>query len=272
MPRKLRRLSDDHPSPFDPNWKDYFKERRDYLNALFQQQEERPPSWIVENLLPRGYLALLAGRPKDGKTCLAASLATAVARGEPFAGMNTARNNVLYFAAEESAHEWEIAIRPWLTRVDPKRLAIAHARFAIDHDPDLFALRMKVEFDSIGLIVVDPLLAATTHSDFATAGRARNALMGLKTLCMEKNVAAIVVHHAKERKGQAQKVAENPQLAATASLNVVLNHEPHPQGRLVTLSMTGRGLFANRTLRLLSQNPGHYERENVNHPNLKPGI
>ena len=209
---------------------------------------------------PARGLALLAGRPKDGKTCLAAALAYAIAKGLPFAGMKTTQAPVMYFATEESREEWETAVRPNFP--DPKDtvgLGVGHpSNFRIDDDADLWALRLAIDRYKPGLIVVDPLLAASRAGDFSSAGRARNALMGLKILCREKDVAALVVHHAKESRGRAHRVAENPQLAATASLNIVLNWRKRPEGRLVTLAMTGRGAFANRTLHLLSDGPCRY--------------
>ncbi len=233
-------------------------QRHNYMEDLFRQQEREKPSWIVEGLLPRGYLALLAGKPKDGKTCLAMALAHAVSQGLPFAGMNTTKSTVLYFMCEESPEEFDLAIRPHLPEGNIEGLGVAFARISIDAHFDLQALRMRLNALKPGLVVIDPLLAASVQGDFGNAGRARNALTGLKLLCRELNVAAIVVHHAKERRGRAHRVAENPQLAATASLNIVLNWRHHPKGRLVTLEMTGRGAFANRTLKLLSPAPCAY--------------
>ncbi len=75
--------------------------------------------------------------------------------------MRTAPGRVLYFAAEESPTEWEMALRPWLGEPDPKAFRVAHGGFALDHVPDLHALSAKVFGDSIRLVIVDPLIAAT---------------------------------------------------------------------------------------------------------------
>ena len=201
---------------------------------------------------------LLAGRPKDGKTCLALALAHAVACGEPFAGLATRKTNVLYFCCEESPMEYEIALAPHLPREEIPELRVGFYPIVVDRDYDLGALRHAIERRGIGLIVVDPLLAATLRPDFGNSGRARGALDGLKALCRATGCAAIVLHHAKERRHRAYRPAENPQLAATASLTAVLNWQKHPRGRVVTLALSGRGDFANRTLRLLSEAPCHY--------------
>ncbi|RYG24407.1 AAA family ATPase, partial [bacterium] len=210
--------------------------------------------WVVEGLIPRGYLTLLAGRPKDGKTCLATALGVAVAQGLPFAGMKTQASKVLYFYAEESPQEWYAAFKGHLPEC-VESFGMAFVAIAVDSDFYLQALRAAVIAQKVGLIVVDPLLGAIMNGDFGNCARARKILFGLKTICRETGVAIVVVHHARERRGKASRVAENPQLAATASLNVVLNWRPHPRGRLVSLDVTGRGQFANRKLRLLSDGP-----------------
>ena len=280
MPRTFKRPDEDHPSPFGNEWNEYRIERIRYMDGLFRHEEPTDPEWIVEGMIPRGYLVLLAGRPKDGKTCLAMALAYAVSQGLPFAGMPTVKSTVLYFMCEESPVEFELAIRPFLPDGRIEGLGIAFAKIKIDSGFDLSALRMRLNAIKPGLVVIDPLLAASTQGDFGNSGRARNALSGLKTLCRELNVAAIVVHHAKERRGRASRVAENPQLAATASLNIILNWKGTTKGRIVTLEMTGRGPFANRTIRLSSDSPcayapfeprgaRHVSAENVNHAGTK---
>ena len=121
-------------------------------------------------------------------------------QGLPFAGMNTIKTTVLYFAAEESAEEWDLAIHPHLPANATASASATATHLPSTTDPDLRALRLALDRYRAGLIVVDPLLAACDSGDFANASRARNALTGLKILCMEKGVAAIVVHHAKERR------------------------------------------------------------------------
>ncbi len=257
------------PDPLTREWVQYQIEREMNVRMMFEgdgnPKAEVERGWIVEGLIRRGHLALLAGKPKEGKTNLVATLAHAVSQGIPFAGMSTEKGPVLYFAAEESAEEWEHAIHPFLPK-DQRGFGIAHAaNFRIDHQPDLEGLSRCVDRYKAGLIVVDPLLAAI-DGGCGTSERARRALTGLKRICMAKGVAAIVVHHARECRGLARRVAENPQLAATASLNIVLNYRPHCGGRLVTLALQGRGPQSNRTIKLVSRGPCSYGRHPLSSP------
>ena len=163
------------------------------MDGHFHHEERVEPKWIVEGLLPQGYLCLLAGRPKDGKTCFTVALAYAVSQGIPFVGMKTTKSTVLYFMCEESPEEFDLAICPHLPEGTVEDLGVAFARISVDNPFDLSALRMRLIAINPGLVAIDPLLDAT------------------------------------------------------ASRNVVLNHRKHPKGRLITLDLSGRGLFADRT-------------------------
>ncbi|RYG24743.1 hypothetical protein EON82_09675, partial [bacterium] len=66
-----------YPDPLDPNWPEWFEEKVRFMEAIFTPPTFKELEWVVEGLIPRGYLTLLAGRPKDGKTCLATALGVA---------------------------------------------------------------------------------------------------------------------------------------------------------------------------------------------------
>jgi putative DNA primase/helicase len=68
------------------------------------QQEIEPTRWVVPDLLPEG-LAVLAGRPKKGKSWLAMDLALCVATGARFLGrFDCPETNVLYLALVLQQH------------------------------------------------------------------------------------------------------------------------------------------------------------------------
>src|SRR6476659_364903 len=63
-----------------------------------------PPEvdWLVEPLLVRGYVTLLAGREGEGKSFLAQALSIAVASGGSAAGLVASRGKVLMIDAENA--------------------------------------------------------------------------------------------------------------------------------------------------------------------------
>ena len=52
-------------------------------------QEEEAIEWVFDEYLPAGGLALLVGKPKEGKTTLTYELAVNVAKGTPFLNRST---------------------------------------------------------------------------------------------------------------------------------------------------------------------------------------
>src|SRR5215510_6246446 len=68
-----------------------------------------PTEWIFEEYVPVGSLALLAGKPKEGKTTLAYELAVRVAQGHPFLGRSVRQGGVLILAVEE--HPRDVRMR-----------------------------------------------------------------------------------------------------------------------------------------------------------------
>ena len=73
------------------------------ISARNIQEMDLPPiNWIVKELLPEG-LAILAGRPKLGKSWMALNIALAVANGNNALGFfETVKYKVLYIALEDN--------------------------------------------------------------------------------------------------------------------------------------------------------------------------
>ena len=68
---------------------------------------EEPPAvpWVVEGLVARGMLTILAGREGEGKSLLATALAAGVTLGEDEAGMVCHRGRALIIDAENGFYE-----------------------------------------------------------------------------------------------------------------------------------------------------------------------
>jgi hypothetical protein len=88
-----------------------------------------PKQWAVPGLLPSG-LAVLAGRPKLGKSYLVLQLGLAVATGGDFLGVKVQKGGVVYLALED---DWE--------RVQERSRAMIDAQH-IDPVPSLLAVTL----------------------------------------------------------------------------------------------------------------------------------
>jgi hypothetical protein len=256
----------------------------------------------VEGFLPRGYLVILAGDPKIGKTSLATAIAASVAAGHPFAGMATTQSPVLWLSLEEGPAERH-SILSGLSLPSPAEvldslddpsaeapgilpLLTCYEQIAIDTEDGISVLSHWTNRTNASLIVVDPLHGAHSGRSLQDGWAARKTLRRLKAFCTESNVTALILHHLANRGGKAR-VAENAQLSATAGMFMILTSLPTPLptplpcfsgngggagggGRILTLETRGRGSFANRIWTFQSNDPLHYE--TIDPPTPKPTV
>ena len=253
--------------------------RRYYHDHLFLPVgalPQRKLEWLVEGFLPEGYLTLLGGPPKSGKTCIATAIAIGVATGTDFAGRRAKQGGVLWIAGEESPTERDLI----LTRsplVDPSTpIYTCYQPLHLEDEECLAVLRQWVVHAEARLVVVDPLMACISGFSLRESWNARRALQPLKRFCDLNGVSALVLHHAKRgaERHHAFRVADNDQLSATAAMSLILRSQPAGAGeggpaaggpaagggpRLVALSCEGRGMGLSTSFRFLSAGPLDYK-------------
>lgn len=256
-----------NPIPYDIDkqltlYKEKLEDCRDLFVPIFEGQK-LSMEWVLEGWIPLGYLVLLASGPKSGKTCLATQIALAVSTGTPFAGIPTRQSGVLWLAQEESSVERRLMLEASPLALPTTPIYTCYDHLPIDDDATFFALDYWLRETGSKFIVIDPLHGATSGRSLADGWSARKTLKKLKSYCARNRVTALVIHHSKgpTRSRPQRMVAENDQLAATASMQIVMSsqisHSPlvAEQARLITLECQGRGEFANMTLNLLSTSP-----------------
>lgn len=236
---------------------------------IYEDVPEYDLDWLVEGLLPAGYLVMLAGPPKSGKSCLATALALAIATGTPFAGRPTQQSSVLWVAAEESPQERYQILRTSPLADSACPLYTCYNRILIDTEIDLFGLDREIRYHQAKFVVIDPLLGAISGRDLQGSWNARKTLQMLKQLCSQRQVTALVLHHQKQRSMQRAGVGDSDQISATASMNIVLQSKSSLMAtsevqtgdslsRIVTLDCQGRGDWSIKSLKLLSRGPLDY--------------
>ncbi|MBS1723812.1 MAG: AAA family ATPase [Armatimonadetes bacterium] len=259
----------------DPLTRATMREQRyallDHILHPIYEHEPREIDWLVKGLIPKGYLCILAGEPKVGKTCLATALALAVATGTSFAGAPTEQCPVIWLSLEEGPDERRLFLRQSPLAQPSTPLYTCYEPIAVDNEEGLDILEDWITKTDAGLVVVDPLHAATSGRSLADGWAARKTLKHLKRLCSARQVTALVLHHVRRPTHLHPRptVAESAQLRATASMEVVMTSrndsrglrlsptakDDHPAPRFVTLFLKGRGTFANRTISLVSTGP-----------------
>lgn len=123
--------------------------------------------WNVQDILPKGSLGLITGSEKSMKSSLAQDLAQAMALGEPFAGRETTKTNVLFIQNENSRLTEHQRLKG-SRRDSPDNLYFLHGgAFKLDtwkydsqgkkHNVGLRELYNFILEKDIGLVILDPL-------------------------------------------------------------------------------------------------------------------
>lgn len=152
------------------------------------------PHWAVKELLPAG-LAMLAGRPKAGKSWLALQMARDVSTGQRFLShYNTTRSKVLYIALEDS--ERRLAGRMKLQQWRATRMT----KFMLSSQfPGLRSLEaMTADY---GLIFVDTF-TRSMDGDQCSPQEMKSVLDPLQNVSLRNNCCVCFVDHMPKRSGR----------------------------------------------------------------------
>lgn len=156
-----------------------------------------PVKWVVPDLLPEG-VALLAAKPKMGKSWLALGLAVAIAHGGVALGSRRVeQGEVLYMALEDNQRRLQKRLTALLTDGAPGALHMTTDWPQIDDGGDEALEEWLQNHPKARLIVVDILKKVRPR---ASANRSvyeadYEALEALQRLAGEYGVAIVVIHH-----------------------------------------------------------------------------
>ena len=202
--------------------------------------------WFWPGWLPAGRLALLGGRPGDGKSSLTIDLAARLSTGSPLPDGHrpAAPLTVLILSGEDDPSD-TIVPRLLAAGADLARVVIANGT-VVDTvtgiarswvlPADVPELANLVRDSGADLVVIDPLAAfvataVDTHRDAAV----RSMLLPLSTMARHEKCAVIGVRH--HRKGGAldARDAGTGSVAFTAAARIewVAGRDPEDQGRRV---------------------------------------
>ena len=158
-----------------------------------------PTEWILEDYLATGSLALIAGKPKEGKTTLIYELAVRVAQGQTFLGRTTRQGGVLILAVEE--HQRDVKLR--LQNLGAEGLDGLYVHVgALSPTPTFFAeLLIFIRDHGILLVVIDTLAAFWSVENENDASEMTRAVKPVLQLARESDACVLLIHHARKSEG-----------------------------------------------------------------------
>jgi len=156
------------------------------------------PCWVVPGILPAG-LAMLAGRPKIGKSFLAIQLAVAVSVGGMFLGRRVERGRVTYIALEDSPRRMKGRLEAM--NAAPGDLSFSFGWAPLNGD-GMFALQAEVE-SGVRLIILDTLSRSVRgRLDWSDVGQVTALLGRLQEVAVAHDTTVLLVDHHRKSNGQ----------------------------------------------------------------------
>ncbi len=164
-----------------------------------------PVRWLVEDLIPREGLAVLAGAPKSWKTYLAQDLSVAIALGQPFLGRAAAPGPVVYVLEEGVRAGTAERYRRICARRGPTAEVhlIVRQKVRLDDAASLQLLYAQIERIHPVLVVLDPLIRLHGAQE-DKSWQMQPVMSGIQDIIEACRTAVLLIHHtAKHAEGTA---------------------------------------------------------------------
>ena len=165
-----------------------------------------PLDWLLDDLIPGGGLAILAGMPSSGKTFLALDLALAVTTcGRAWGRELTAASPALYVDLENAPQMLSERMRALLNgrNLTPaeKLHFILGQPLSLTDPADVAQLGTAIAATEARLIVFDSLVRFMGGADENDAGNVAQAMGNLRSLANAHACAVLLIHHLRKSTG-----------------------------------------------------------------------
>lgn len=174
------------------------------LYSTTELLQMKPPTWMIEGLIPHNALVGLYGEPGCGKSFLSIGLALSVATGRDWHGHTVDQGYVLYVSAEGGAGIGK-RVHAWLTTYGCDRRTIANIPiawllesipvYAGSDEMAQLVERITTEVDRIPTLVVVDTLARCFDGDENQQQDMGRFIAGVDHLRSLWDATVIVVHH-----------------------------------------------------------------------------
>ncbi len=163
---------------------------------------DRPPQWLVEDIIARGDCGFIAGEPRTYKTWLLCALAVSLSTREDFLGFEVPRRRrVLLLAEEDNRRRLQARLRCLLAgRKPPASLRIGvQLGLKLDDERWLKRLRRVIRVFRPALVLMDPL--RRFHSLDENSNKEMGRLIDILNAIRRKyHCGFLIVHHSRKLK------------------------------------------------------------------------
>lgn len=187
--------------------------------------KRRPPEkrdYVVDGLLQKGWLGLLLGDPKIGKSVLIRTLIWAAICGESWLGRAVQKRRVLFLSLEEAAGDVKRYFEQ-MALPETDHLTIVFGRPPKDRIPWLTRIIADTQPD---LIVIDTLAQFLPFREIHDYAKTSQDMRPLVEIARQSNVHILACHHTRKSGGQYGHESMGSQaIYAAADLGLTLTRE-----------------------------------------------
>lgn len=221
---------------------------RDVTMKRADKMKAEPVKFLYDPWLVAGALNLCVGEPDRGKTVLAMELVARATRGALDGDYRGVALNVLISTAEDSPERTLIprliAAGAWLERIHFASVEDDGYEDGLTLPTDVAALEYRIRQHSIGLLVVDPVMAhidgkIDTHRDHSM----RRALAPLYRLAESTGVTVLAIAHLNKATGGdfTQRVGSSVGLSGAVRSALLVAADPeHPDDQAARVLVHGK--------------------------------
>jgi RecA/RadA recombinase len=202
------------------------------LEALLAQ---KPPRWLVKDVVPEAEMMVIFGESGSGKTFAVLDIFAAVARGVPWFGQRTRQGRVIYIAAEGRAGVSK-RVRAYCEAHGVDLRAFKDHFAVIADTPNLLTRDDAAEIvrtvGKASVIIVDTLAQTTPGANENAADDMGKALANCKAIHRATGALVVLVHHTGKDQSRGARGWSGLKAAADAELEV----SKTPAGRQLRVS------------------------------------
>ena len=190
--------------------------------ATLKRSPPEKRDYVVDGLLQKGWLSLLLGDPKIGKSVLIRTLIWAAICGESWLGRAVRKGRVLFLSLEEGSGDVKRYFEQ-MALPETDRLTIVFGRPPRDRIPWLTRIVADTQPD---LIVIDILARFLSFREIYDYGKALQDMGPLVEIARQSNVHILACHHARKSGGQYGHESMGSQaIYAAADLRLTITRE-----------------------------------------------
>lgn len=160
--------------------------------------KEVPMKWYIDGIIPQGQIGIILAPPKSFKSMLTFKIALAIAQGEPLAGHESTKANVLFIQNENSESDEASRMRMMTSKpADGLTFDFSHT-VSIERIEEI---RELIEARNIKVVIIDPLYMSFDYGSgiFKKEDELMDRLNALKEFHRSLDgVTFILLHHTKK--------------------------------------------------------------------------